>query len=95
MIHFFTYVLLVRYFILFKVAEFLFLLKNGRCNGVFTLSDTENETDTETDDNCTELNGNLCSSLSWCSVKCSAYYSGTHNYRSRYGYRSRSRYRSV
>ena len=41
--------------------------------GVFTLSDTENETDTETDNKCTELNGNLCCYLSQCSVKCSAY----------------------
>ena len=51
--------------------------------GVFTLSDTENETDTETDNKCTELSGNLCSDLSQCSMKCSAYYSGTHNHRSR------------
>ena len=60
-------------------------------NGVFTLS----ETDTETDNKCTELNGNPCCYLSWCSVKCSAYYSGTHNYRSRYRYHSRSRCRSM
>ena len=56
---------------------------------------TENETDTETDNKCIELNGNLCCYLSRCSVKCSAYYSGTHNYHSLSHYRSRSRCRSV
>ena len=50
-------------------------LSQSRYNGVFTLSDTENETDTETDNKCTELNGDLCCYLSQCSVKCSACYS--------------------
>ena len=64
-------------------------------NGLFTLSDTETDTYTETDDKYTELNGNLCCYLSRCSVKCSAYYSETHSYRSRHRSRYRSRCRSV
>ena len=46
--------------------------------GLYTLRNTETDTYTETDNKYTELNGNLCCYLSWCSVKCSAYYSETH-----------------
>ena len=56
--------------------------------GVYTLSDTETDTCTETDNTYTELNGNLCCYLSRCSVKYSAYYSETHSYRSRHWSRS-------
>ena len=74
-----------------SIHKNLLVISGTLCNwnffniyGVFTLSDTENETDNK----CTEPTGNLCCYLSRSSVKCFACYSGSHNYHSRFRCRS-------